>query len=361
MKSLLTTPRRLRSCLELESTDHFQGICQSVKGSGSSPGGPGHHRSQSMRGLTLTQREQARLQVLNSVLEHQIQVDGAAQVLGVSKRHLWRTLAAYRKEGAAALAHGNRGRPPRNATPEGTKAEVGYLARTSYPGANHTHLTELLAQREGIVLGRSTVRRILVSAGITSPRRRRPPRHRVRRQRMPHQGMLVQIDGSHHPWLEERGPRFALLLAVDDATNTVPYALLHQEEDTCGYFLLMEGLIQRHGIPLALYSDRHAVFKHPREPRQSPAGPTQFGRGMQELGITADLRAIAGSERPGGADQRHIPGPAGYRATLGGGRHHGRSQQGPVGFLAALQPAVRSPAATVCQRLPAGRAGHAFG
>ena len=238
-----------------------------------------------MRGLTLTQREQARLQVLNSVLEHQIQVDGAAQVLGVSKRHLWRTLAAYRKEGAAALAHGNRGRPPRNATPEGTKAEVGYLARTSYPGANHTHLTELLAQREGIVLGRSTVRRILVSAGIPSPCRRRPPRHRVRRQRMPHQGMLVQIDGSHHPWLEERGPRFALLLAVDDATNTVPYALLHQEEDTCGYFLLMEGLIQRHGIPLALYSDRHAVFKHPREPRQSPAGPTQFGRGMQELGI----------------------------------------------------------------------------
>ena len=146
MKSLLAMPRRLRSCLELEPTDHFQGTCQSVQGSGSSPGGPGHHRSQSMRGLTLTQREQARLQVLNSVLEHQIQVDGAAQVLGVSKRHLWRTLAAYRKEGAAALAYGNRGRPPRNATPEGTKAEVGYLARTSYPGANHTHLTELLAQ-----------------------------------------------------------------------------------------------------------------------------------------------------------------------------------------------------------------------
>ena len=139
MKSLLTTPRRLRSCLELEPTDHFQGTCQSVQGSGSSPGGPGHHRSQSMKGLTLNQREQ---------------IDEAAQVLGVSKRHLWRTLAAYRKGGAAALDHGNRGRPPRNATPEGIKAEVVYLARTSYPGANHRHLTELLAEREGIVLGR---------------------------------------------------------------------------------------------------------------------------------------------------------------------------------------------------------------
>ncbi len=235
--------------------------------------------------LTLTRKEQNRLQVLNGVLEDQISVGQAAEVLGVSERHVWRILAAYRKDGAAALAHGNRSRPPSNATSKATMAKVISLARTCYRGANHTHLTELLAEREGIALSRSTVRRMLTGAGVASPRRRRPPRHRVRRQRMPQKGMLVQIDGSHHPWVEERGPRFALLLAVDDATNTVPYALFRQEEDTSGYFLLMEGLIQRCGIPLALYSDRHAVFQHPREPRQAPAGPTQFGRAMQELGI----------------------------------------------------------------------------
>jgi transposase len=209
----------------------------------------------------------------------------AAEILGVSERHVWRILAAYRKEGAVALAHRNRGRRPSNATSEATMAEVVALARIRYQGANHTHLTELLAEREGISLNRSVVRRILVGAGLASPRRRRPPRHRVRRQRMPQEGMLVQIDASHHPWLEERGPRFALLLAVDDATSTVPHALFHQVEDTFGYFLLMEGMARRAGVPLALYSDRHAVFQHQREPRQAPAGPTQFGRAMQELGV----------------------------------------------------------------------------
>ena len=97
--------------------------------------------------------------------------------------------------------------------------------------------------------------------------------------------LLLQIDGSHHRWLGEQGPRFALLLAVDDATGTVPDALFSQEEDTRGYFLLMEGLIRRCGIPLAVYSDRHAVFKHTGEVGQKPAGPTQFARAMEELGI----------------------------------------------------------------------------
>ena len=295
-----------------------------------------------MKGLTLTQKEQARLQVLNGILEGQISVDEAAEVLGVSERHVWRipmprfshwrrhpmqwgkvpkskgrrhnagllafreaprsvaidrlgrtsaywqanwNLAEYRKEGAAALAHGNRGRRANNSIPEEARTQVVALARTRYARVNHTHLTELLAEREEIVLGRSTVRRILVGAGMASPRRRRPPLHRVRRQRMSQEGMLVQVDGSVHAWLEERGPRCTLLLAIDDATSTVPYALFRHEEDTHGYFLLiMQELIRRCGVPLALYSDRHAVFKYVPGSHQSPA-PTQFGRAMAELGV----------------------------------------------------------------------------
>ena len=237
-----------------------------------------------MKGLTLTQKEQARLQVLNGILEGQISVDEAAEVLGVSERHVWRILAEYRKEGAAALAHGNRGRRANNSIPEEARTQVVALARTRYARVNHTHLTELLAEREEIVLGRSTVRRILVGAGMASPRRRRPPLHRVRRQRMSQEGMLVQVDGSVHAWLEERGPRCTLLLAIDDATSTVPYALFRHEEDTHGYFLLMQELIRRCGVPLALYSDRHAVFKYVPVSHQSPA-PTQFGRAMAELGV----------------------------------------------------------------------------
>ena len=139
--------------------------------------------------------------------------------------------------------------------------------------------------REGINLSRPTVRRILVKAGIGSPRSRRSQQHRVRRQRMPQEGMLVQIDGSHHRWMGKDGARFALLLTVDDATGTVPAAMLCQEEDTPSYFLLMDRLIRRYGIPIAIYSDRHPVFKCTGDIDRYPAGPTQFARAMEELGI----------------------------------------------------------------------------
>ena len=187
------------------------------------------------------------------------------------------------QEGAAALAHGHRGRRAPNAILEATKAAVLHLARTRYAGTNHTHMSELLREHEGIDITRSTLRCLPVSAGEGSPRGRRPPKHRVRRQRMPREGMLIQIDGSHHRWLGEDGPQFTLLLAVDDATGVVVNAMFGELENTRSYFLLMRDLIRHSGIPLALYADRHAVFKHTPSP-ETAAAPTQFSRAMDELG-----------------------------------------------------------------------------
>ena len=231
------------------------------------------------------QYEQARLHVFNSVLAEEITVGQAAALMDLSERHARRLLAAYRELGAEALAHGNRGRRPHSAVPEVVAAAVVRLAATRYPGANHTHLTELLEEHESLALSRPTVRRILTRAGMPSPRRRRPPRHRVRRERMPRAGMLLQLDGSHHAWLEQRGPRFALLLAVDDATGAVVHALFGAVEDARGYFLLMEGVLRRSGVPLALYTDRHAVFRAPAQQRAGREGATQFARAMAELGV----------------------------------------------------------------------------
>ena len=232
----------------------------------------------------MTQREQARLQILNSLLAGQMTAEQAAALMGVSIRHTRRLLAAYRVEGAAALSHGNRGRGSSNATSTTTRAEVLHLARTRYSGVNHTHLCELLREREGIEIGRTTLRRILVRDGLLSPRRRRPPKHRVRRQRMPREGMLIQIDGSYHRWLGEDGPLFMLLLAVDVATGKVVSALFCEYENTREYFVLMRELIEGYGVPIALYTDRHSVFKH--VPGDGvPSAPTQFSRAMGELGI----------------------------------------------------------------------------
>ncbi len=126
-----------------------------------------------MEGLTLSSKEQNRLQILNGVLEQYWTMREAAPLLGVSERQGWRLLAAYRREGARGLAHKNRGRVPPNATPDIIQRQVVVLAGERYQGVNHTQLTELLAEREGVRLSRPTVRRLLVQAGLTSPRHRR--------------------------------------------------------------------------------------------------------------------------------------------------------------------------------------------
>ena len=119
-----------------------------------------------MEGLTLSTKEQNRLHILNGILERHWSMKEAAPLLGVSERQGWRLLAAYRREGARGLVHQNRSRVPPNATPESIRQRVVILAQGRYSGINHTHLTELLAEREGVMLSRPTVRRLLIRAGL---------------------------------------------------------------------------------------------------------------------------------------------------------------------------------------------------
>src|SRR5512133_350261 len=123
--------------------------------------------------ITLNEAEQKRVMVLNRVLEGKLAAGQGSELLSVSARQFRRILAAYREEGAAGLVHGNRGRRPANATEQGLRDRVVELARTKYAGYNHQHLTEELNEAEGIELDRSTVRRILLEAGVPSPRKRR--------------------------------------------------------------------------------------------------------------------------------------------------------------------------------------------
>lgn len=153
--------------------------------------------------ITLTKKEQQRGQVLPRVHVGLLTAQVAAKLLELSVRHVRRLIAAVRKKGLAALAHGNRGQQSRRRCADAVRTRVLTLARTRYRGCNDCHFTELLAEREGIHLSRPTVQRLLREAGMGSPRTRRPPRHRRRRERMPQAGLLVQLDGSHHPWLRD--------------------------------------------------------------------------------------------------------------------------------------------------------------
>ncbi len=244
--------------------------------------------------LTLNSKEQKRVMVLNQIETQKLNIEKGAILLGLSERQVWRLLAGYRKEGAEALAHGNRGRQPINAIEDSVRLKVIELSKSPYAGFNHQHLTEKLNEKEGIPLCRSTIRNILLKAGMRSPRKRRPPRHRSRRERYPQEGMLLQTDGSPHDWLEGRGPELCLIGAIDDATSKVPYALFQEQETSEGYMRMLQEIILRYGIPGALYHDRHSIFEVPEdkgptieEQLEGKEPLTQLGRLLEELGITS--------------------------------------------------------------------------
>ena len=242
--------------------------------------------------VTLSTREQRRLMVLNQLAAEAVSSSEAAALVGLSERQLRRLRRGYEVRGAEALAHGNRGRRPTNAVDPQVQRRVVALATSRYQGFNHQHLTEMLAERERIHLSRPTVHRILAAAGVRTPRKRRPPRAHRRRDRFPREGMLLQIDGSRHDWLEGRGPWLSLVGAIDDATGLVPWACFREQEDAQGYFELIRQTVQRRGVPLAIYSDRHGIFFKTKDKELSleeqfdgRRQPTQFGRLLEELGI----------------------------------------------------------------------------
>ncbi len=250
-------------------------------------------------------------------------------------------------------------RPPRPtateaALPPAGAAAVVELATERYEGANHTHLTELFREREGIDLSRPTVRRFLTRAGIGSSRGRRSQQHSSRRQRMPQAGMLVQLDGSHHAWLEDRGSKFALLLAVDDATSAVVNAVFCISENTAGYFTLLDGLIERWGVPLALYSDRHAVFNYSASQPETAAETTQFTRSLQELGIrqifARSPQAKGRVERAAGTFQDRLV----TELRLGRCQDHESGYGGAAGLPVPLQRPLRRATRAFGTGLPPG-------
>lgn len=248
-----------------------------------------------MKGLILSPKEKSKLGILGRLDRGEVTVRQAAALMGRSKRQVYRLRAVWQKEGAVGLAHGNRGRLPPNTLPEVLKERVRELVKAKYTGVNICHLTELLGEREGIHLSRSTLRRIFISGGLARPRQRRAPRHRSRRERFPQEGMLIQADGSFHDWLEGRGPWLTLIGGIDDATGKVVAAHFQMVEDTRGYFQMLRTLIRGYGLPLAIYHDRHSIFAPVKpapaerpgvfDPAREDETLTECGRLFKALGI----------------------------------------------------------------------------
>jgi len=243
---------------------------------------------------TLTMKEEKRLEIIQRVYRGDLTVGRAALVLGVSERQCYRIKARVGKMGAKGTVHGNRGRACKHKTEEETVKQIVELARGKYQGFNDHHLTEKLKEQESIELSREKVRRILRADGIGSPKKRRGLKHRSRRERRAAEGMMLQVDGSPHDWLQGRGPRLCLIGGIDDATSKVTGGFFTQAESSWGYFTLFSEIFNAHGLPHCLYTDCHSVFWTDREPtleeqliNHKPT--TEVGRALEELGVTLIL------------------------------------------------------------------------
>jgi transposase len=151
---------------------------------------------------TLTMKDEKRIEAIQRVFRGELTVGEAAMILAVSERQCYRIKARVKEQGAKGVVHGNRGRPCQRKVKNKTVKRIVELARGKYHGFNDHHLTEKLKEQEKIELSREKVRRILRSEGISTPRKRRASKHRSRRERRQAEGMMLQVDGSPHDWLE---------------------------------------------------------------------------------------------------------------------------------------------------------------
>ena len=189
--------------------------------------------------IAMSRAEIDRVHVLTDLLADRITAVGAAQIMGITPRQVFRLAKAFRELGPSGLVSRRRGKPSNRSYPAGLRAEALGLIASHYADFGPTLACEKLAERHGVHLGVETVRQWMLAAGLwTDRRQRRKPVHQPRHRR-DCLGELVQIDGSEHWWFEDRGPQCTLLVFIDDATSRLMHLRFVPSESTFDYFEAM--------------------------------------------------------------------------------------------------------------------------
>lgn len=235
--------------------------------------------------ITINMREIDRLKVIQAVTDRMMKPSQAALRLGLTVRQVRRITLRYAAEDAAGIMSKRRGRPGNRQLPSGVEHRVISLLRERYEGFGPTLACEKLAECHHLKLAKETVRRIMIAAGLWTPRRLRPQKIYQPRNRRPCLGELIQIDGSEHAWFEDRAPSCTLLVYVDDATSRLMHMHFTLTESTFSYFEATRAYLEKHSKPVAFYSDKASVFRVNKKGAVSGEGHTQFARAMFELCI----------------------------------------------------------------------------
>jgi len=257
----------------------------------------------------MSARELTRVEVLSRVKAGTLSLGSAATLLAVSYRQAKRLAHRYRAEGAKGLKHRSAGGPSNHARPLAERERALALVRAKYGGSvalrfGPTLAAEHLASEDGITVHHDTLRRWMLATGLWSRARKRSP-HRQRRERKPHFGELVQLDGSFHGWYEARAPRGCLMTLVDDATGRT-LGRLGAEETIWAAADVLRRWIERYGVPLALYTDWKNVYMRAPTAEEQATGAvprTQFGRMCASLGI--QIIAASSPQAKGRVERNH--------------------------------------------------------
>jgi transposase len=239
--------------------------------------------------IRMSSRELKRLHIVHQAMDGQMTQQTASSMLDLSERQVRRLVKSVRESGDGGIVHRGRGRPSNRRLPEKVKKQVLDLCRQKYRDFGSTLASEKLLERDGIAVNRETLRQWRLGAGLWEKKRKRRG-HRQWRLRKGCFGEMVQIDGSHHAWLEDRGPELVLMGYIDDATNTA-YAQFYDYEGTLPAMDSFKRYVRRYGLPVSVYLDKHSTYKSQRkltveeELAGVGAALSQFERALKELGV----------------------------------------------------------------------------
>jgi hypothetical protein len=235
--------------------------------------------------LKMTLKEADRLAILKRVSSKNINLQQAALELKKSYRQTKRLWKRYREKGSVGVISLRRGKPSANQLPKELCEKVVSIIRKNYADYGPTLAMEKLNEKHKIVLAKETIRQLMIREGLWRARKRKEKKTHPRRTRRSKKGELVQIDGSYHLWFEDRGDKCCLIVFIDDATSTIMMRF-YRTETTENYLHILKLYIGKYGRPLALYSDKHGIFRvNAKTGNEEGRWVTRFHEILKELDI----------------------------------------------------------------------------
>ena len=232
----------------------------------------------------MSQKEAKKAQVLELLKEHKISQQEASKRLGITTRQVRRLTKRYQASGLAGLVSKKRGRASNRRLNDTIRTMAIDLIGTHYRDFGPTLACEKLSEIHDVQLSVESTRQIMIKAGYWQPKKGGTVCAHPMRERRARFGEMIQIDGSPHDWFEGRGDYCTLLVFIDDATGQLTQLRFAPTETTLGYMNVLHDHIFAHGAPVALYSDKHSIFRINAKDADSEA-ETQFSRAARELGI----------------------------------------------------------------------------